>query len=40
MDEMRDKLYLRMDNFWLENKKEYMITFLCVLVYLDNFKKV
>ena len=40
MDAIPDQLYLQMDNCWRENKNQYVITFLAVLVKLDVFKKV
>ena len=40
MDSIPDRLFLQMDNCWRENKNQYVITFLGVLVYLDIFKKV
>jgi hypothetical protein len=33
IDKLPDHLYLQMDNCWRENKKQYVITFLAVLVY-------
>ncbi len=40
MDKMPDRLFLQMDNHWWENKNQYVIVFLAVLVYLNIFKKV
>ena len=40
MDIIPDRLYLQMDNCWRENKNQYVLEFLGVLVKLDIFKKV
>ena len=40
MDIIPDRLYLQMDNCWRENKNQYVLAFLGVLVKLDIFKKV
>ena len=40
MESIPDKLYLQMDNCWRENKNQYVITFLAMLVKIDIFKKV
>ena len=40
MDEIPERLYLQMDNCWRENKNQYVLTFLGVLVYLGIFQKV
>ena len=40
MDNIPDRLFLQMDNCWRENKNQYVIVFLAVLVYLNIFKKV
>ncbi len=40
MDKIPDRLFLQMDNCWQENKNQYVIVFLALLVYLNIFKKV
>ena len=40
MDVIPERLYLQMDNCWRENKNQYVLTFLGVLVKLNIFKKV
>lgn len=40
MESIPDRLYLQMDNCWRENKNQFVLTFLGVLVQLDIFKKV
>ena len=40
LDNIPDILYLQMDNCWRENKNQYIIVFLAVLVHLGIFKKV
>ena len=40
METIPDKLYLQMDNCWRQNKKQFVLTFLAVLVKIDIFKKV
>lgn len=40
MNKVPDTLYLQMDNCWRENKNQYVMTFLAVLVHLGIFKKV
>ena len=40
MDTIPDSLYLQMDNCWRENKNQYVLVFLGVLVKLNIFKKV
>ena len=40
MDKIPDRLFLQMDNCWRENKNQYVIVFLAVLVYMDIITKV
>ena len=40
MDFIPDVLYLQVDNCWRENKNQFLLNFLAVLVKLDIFKKV
>ena len=40
MEKVPDRVYLQMDNCWRENKNQYVMSFLAVLVHLGIFKKV
>ena len=40
MHKVPDRVYLQMDNCWRENKNQYVMSFLAVLVHLGIFKKV
>ena len=39
-DDLPDTLYLQMDNCWRENKNQFVLNFLAILVKLDIFVKV